>query len=126
MSDNVLAIGINNTSGEVFFATDLGMCSFRSDATKGGDTNDNVYAFPNPVPHDYAGTVAIKGLVDNASVKITDINGQLIYSTKALGGQAVWNGKNLQGLKTATGVYLVFVTNDTGNETVVTKILYDK
>ncbi len=126
MSDNVLAIGINNSSGEVFFATDLGMCSFRSDATKGGDTNDNVYAFPNPVPHDYSGTIAIKGLVDDAFVKITDVNGQLIYSTKALGGQAVWNGKNLQGLKTATGVYLVFATNDTGTETVVAKILYNK
>ncbi len=126
LSNNVYAIGLNNTNGEVFFATDAGMCSFRSDATQGGDTNSNVYAFPNPVPHDYTGTIAIKGLVDDAFVKITDINGQLIYSTKALGGQAVWNGKNLQGTKTASGVYLVFATNDTGSETVVAKILYNK
>jgi ligand-binding sensor domain-containing protein len=126
LSDNVFSIGINNTTGEVFFATDLGMCSFRSDATKGGDANNNVVVFPNPVPHDYNGTIAIRGLVDDAYVKITDINGQLIYSTKALGGQAVWNGKNLQGIKTASGVYLVFATNSTGSETVVSKILYDK
>ncbi len=126
LSDVVYAIGINNTSGEVFFSTDAGMCSFKSDATVGGDTNSGVYAYPNPVPHNYGGTVAIKGLVNNASVKITDINGQLIYSTKAMGGQAVWNGQTLQGTKTASGVYLVFATNDTGAETVVTKILYDK
>jgi hypothetical protein len=53
--------------------------------------------YPNPVPHNYTGMVAIKGLVDNAYVKITDISGNLIYSTKALGGQAVWDGKNLKG-----------------------------
>ena len=126
ISNIVYAIGLNNTTGEVFFATDAGMCSFKSDATKGGDTNGDVLAFPNPVPHNYAGTIAIRGLVDNAYVKITDVNGQLIYSTKALGGQAVWNGKNLQGEKTASGVYLVFATNADGSETVVSKILYDK
>jgi hypothetical protein len=126
LSDRVSAIGINNTNGEVFFTTDNGLCSFKGDATKGGEKNEKVLVYPNPVPHNFAGTIAIRGLVDNAFVKITDINGQLIYSTKALGGQAIWDGKNLKGEKTATGVYLVFSTNDLGTETTVAKILYEK
>jgi ligand-binding sensor domain-containing protein len=126
LSDRVSAIGINNTNGEVFFTTENGLCSFKSDATKGGEKNEKVLVYPNPVPHNFAGTIAIRGLVDNAFVKITDINGQLIYSTKALGGQAIWDGKNLKGEKTSTGVYLVFCTNDLGTETTVAKILYEK
>lgn len=126
LSDRVNSIGINNTTGEVFFATENGVCSFKSTATGGGEKNENVLVFPNPVPHNFAGNIAIRGLVDNAYVKITDVNGQLIYSTKALGGQAIWDGKNLSGEKTATGVYLVFCTNADGSETTVAKILYEK
>jgi ribosomal protein S11 len=126
LSDRVNSIGINNTTGEVFFATENGMCSFKNDATKGGEKNENVLVFPNPVPHKYLGTIAIRGLVNNAFVKITDTNGQLIYATKANGGEAIWDGKNLKGEKTATGVYLVFCTNADGTETTVAKILYEK
>jgi hypothetical protein len=126
LSNRVNNIGINNTTGEVFFATENGVCSFKSTATGGGEKNEKVLVYPNPIPHNFVGTIAIRGLVDNAFVKITDTNGQLIYSTKALGGQAIWDGKNLKGEKTATGVYLVFCTNAEGSETTVAKILYEK
>src|SRR5438876_378659 len=66
---------------------------------------------------------AIKGLIDNAIVKITDISGGLVYQTKALGGQAIWYGRNFNGEKSASGVYLVFCSNDDGSKTFITKIL---
>ncbi len=126
LSNNVFSIAIQSKSGEVFFGTQRGICSFKSTATAGGEKNESVLVYPNPVPHNYNGMIAINGLVENAFVKITDINGTLIYSTKALGGQAVWDGKNLSGEKTASGVYLVFATNSSGSETIVSKLLYEK
>jgi len=72
----------------------------------------------------YTGTIAIKGLVKDADVKITDISGTIIYETKAEGGQAVWDGRNFDGRRARTGVYLVFVSNEDGSETIVTKILF--
>lgn len=122
LSNRITGIAINN-DGEVFFGTDNGVISFRSTATPGGDTNENVYAFPNPVKAEYDGYIAIKGLVNQAQVRITDISGTLIYSTKAEGGQAIWNGRNFDGKKAHTGVYLVFAANEDGKEKVVTKIL---
>ncbi|MFZ4561786.1 MAG: two-component regulator propeller domain-containing protein [Bacteroidales bacterium] len=122
LSDRITSIAINN-DGEVFYGTDKGVISFRAPATPGGDTNENVYAFPNPVKSDYEGYIAVKGLVSNAQVRITDINGVLVYSTRAEGGQAVWDGKNFDGKKARTGVYLVYAANDSGAEKVVTKIL---
>ncbi len=125
-SNNILDITINGQNGEVFFATDRGLVSYRGFATEATTRHTNVYAFPNPVHSGYAGYISIKGLVRNANVKITDINGNLIWETIAEGGQAVWNGQNLFGRRPATGVYLVFSTNDDGEETMVTKIMFNR
>lgn len=124
LSNSITCITINDDNGEVFFGTTKGLISYRSTATPGGPTNEDVYAYPNPVKQGYNGPVAIKGLVNNASVKITDVNGRLVYETRAEGGQAIWDGRNFDGRRANTGVYMVFVTNSDGNEKMVTKILF--
>ena len=123
-SNKVLDIEINDVTGEVFFATDKGLISFRSEATKGNRDFSNVLVFPNPVKPDYEGPITIKGLITDAIVKITDISGNLIYETVALGGQAVWDGKSFDGKKAHTGVYLIFCSDEDGNMTHVTKLLF--
>ncbi len=125
-SDNVRDIAVEPRTGEVFFATDKGIASFRGYATEGAERHSNVFAFPNPVKPGYNGYIAVNGLVRNANVKITDINGNLVYETVAEGGQAIWKGKDIRGDRPASGVYLVFSTNEDGSETVVTKILFLK
>ncbi len=124
LSNTVTGITIDPGTGEVFFATGKGIVSYRSDAVEGTDEMGDVYAYPNPVQPGYSGPIAIKGLVRDADVKITDISGNLVYQTTALGGQAIWNGNNFQGERAASGVYLVFITNEDGTETRITKILF--
>jgi hypothetical protein len=123
LSNDVKKIVVDQSSGEVFMATLSGICSYRSTATLGGDANANVLVFPNPVPPGYAGTIAIRGLVDNALVKITELNGKLVFQTRTLGGQAVWNGYNYKGEKIVSGIYLVIVRDDNDIEKIVTKIV---
>ncbi len=123
-SNFVRDIAVEPSTGEVFFATDRGIASFRSFATEGKQKHSDVYAFPNPVRPGYNGYIAVKGLVANANVKITDINGNLVYETIAEGGQAIWDGNNMRGKRPGSGVYLVFSTNEDGSETIVTKILF--
>jgi len=122
-SNRITALAINPLTGEVYIGTDKGIISFKSTATEGGDSFSDVYAYPNPVKEGYTGYIAIKGLVQDAEVKITDISGRLIFATKASGGQAIWDGKNFSGKRAKTGVYLVFASNETGSEKIVTKIL---
>jgi hypothetical protein len=57
-------------------------------------------------------------------VKITSIGGELVYATLAKGGQAVWDGRDKQGSKVATGIYLVFSSNPDGSQTEVSKLLF--
>ena len=124
-SNNIRDIAINEKTGEIFFATDRGVASYRGFATEAGIRHsDEVYAYPNPVRRSYDGYIAVKGLVRNANVKITDISGNLVWETVAEGGQAIWNGQDLHGRRPSTGVYLVFSTNDDGEETMVTKIMF--
>jgi hypothetical protein len=124
LSNDVRGIAIDGSTGEIFFATANGICSFRSTATEGGETNNNVLVFPNPVPPGYAGTIAIRGLVNNAIVKITELEGRLVYQTRALGGQAVWDGKDYKGRRISSGVYLVLVSDDGRKENLATKIIF--
>src|SRR5690606_26239792 len=98
-SNDVQKIAVDPITGDVYIGTTLGLVSYRSTATDGGETNESVITFPNPVPSGYNGTIAIRGLSENADVRITDISGQLVYRTTALGGQAVWNGRDYTGTR---------------------------
>lgn len=51
------------------------------------------------------GTIAIRGLVNNAMVKITELDGGFVLQARAMGGQAVWDGRNYRGQKISSGVY---------------------
>ena len=123
LSDRVSSIAINQVTGEIYFGTDKGVISYKGTATDGTDAFGNVYAYPNPVREGYQGYIAVKGLLANAQIRITDISGRLVFTGKAEGGQAVWDGTTMDGHKVHTGVYLVFASNETGSDKVVTKIL---
>lgn len=124
--NQIIDIAIDQETGEVFIGTAKGVISYRGEATQGGAVNSfNVLAFPNPVRPEYDGPIAIRGLAENANVKITDVSGQLIYETRALGGQAIWDGRDYNGRRASSGVYLVFSTSKNINapDAIVTKIL---
>jgi len=126
LSSDVKKITIDGRTGEIYFATQKGICSFRSTATEGSETNQSVLVYPNPVPPGYTGTIGIRGLVNNAIVKITEMDGRLVYQSRSLGGQAIWDGKNYKGQEISSGVYLVLVTDEGKKERVVTKIFFIK
>lgn len=122
LSDKIIDIEINGQSGEVFFMTDAGIISFRSDATGSDFSFHQVKIFPNPVTAQFNGQVGISGLAMDAFVKITDVSGKLIWQTQANGGTATWNVRDYNGRRAATGMYLVLSTKQDGSESVVGKI----
>jgi ligand-binding sensor domain-containing protein len=123
-NNEITDIAINQKTGEVFIGTASGLISYMGEATEGNDEFNDVYVYPNPVRETYVGSIVVKGLVDDTDVKITDISGDLVYKTTSLGGQAIWDGKNLNGNRCKTGVYLVFLTDRMGEKTKITKLLF--
>lgn len=125
LSDTVYKIAISPITGEIFFATANGIISYRGTATETSDAAaTSVLAFPNPVPPGYTGTIAVRGLFANATVKITDISGKLVYQAKATGGQVTWSGTDYTGHRPQSGVYLVFASNADGSDKLVSKIVF--
>ncbi len=122
VSDQIRDIAIHPTTGEVFFATEKGIVSYRSDATASQPVFEKVKIFPNPVTAEFTGAVSISGLSTDATVKITDVSGKLIWQTYANGGTATWNIRDYNGKRAATGMYLVIAVAQDGSDSIVGKL----
>lgn len=125
LSNTVYTSAINPNTGEVFFATENGLCSYMSDATKANSemTKDNVYAYPNPVDFsNYSGLITITGLTFNADIKITNAAGFLIAEGRSNGGTFTWDGRDKKGNRVGSGVYMVTTATNSGQKGTVCKI----
>ena len=135
LPDNaVQALAIEPVSGRVFIQTGTpgvrpsdrnnGIVSYRASATEPAETLtlNNVTIFPNPVRPDFSGTVGINGLTDNATVKVLDAGGQLVYETRSQGGTATWNLRDYRNRPAQTGVYLIVVVTANGVEGLAGKL----
>lgn len=122
-SNTINDIDINSATGEVFIATSKGIVSFKGTATGSNENLNDVFVYPNPVRPEYEGTVKISGLLNKATVKITDIEGNLVYETTSEGGTIEWDTTAFGKHKVASGVYMVFISAQDGIETKVKKIM---
>lgn len=122
-SNEINDIDINGRTGEVFIATTRGLVSFKGIATSAQEDLNNVFVYPNPVRPEYEGTVKISGLLDKATVKITDIEGNLVYETTSEGGTIEWDTTAFGKHKVASGVYMIFISAEDGVETKVKKVM---
>lgn len=124
LSNNIMSIAINNDTGEIFFGTDKGLCSYMNDATTPNENmdKDNVYAYPNPVEPGYSGFITVTGLSHNADVKIVTVNGTLVAEGHSNGGTFIWDGNDLKGKRVASGIYMVQTATADGGKGTVCKI----
>lgn len=112
LTNTILDMTIDERTGEIYFVTDQGLISYRSDASAGDNQYTNVNVFPNPVYPNYFGPITIQGIAADSEVKITDVAGNLVYRTASNGGTATWDGNTLQGQRATTGVYLIWTSVD--------------
>ncbi|MDX1348986.1 MAG: two-component regulator propeller domain-containing protein [Putridiphycobacter sp.] len=123
VSNSIVDMAIDYESGEVFFVTDEGLISYRTDVTSGDNSFSSVKVFPNPVRPEYKGVITIEGVGYESQVRITDISGNLIYQTVSNGGTILWDGNRLTGERVQSGVYLVWSAQVEGKGKNVAKIL---
>jgi hypothetical protein len=122
-SNQIIDLGYDEKTGDVFVATDLGLQSYRTLIVEGEENYKNIHAYPNPVKPSYAGKVHIRGLVDQSIVKISDESGNFVWETKSTGGQIEWPITNFSGTRVSTGVYIVYAAPANGELKAVTKVM---
>jgi hypothetical protein len=124
LSNKIQSLAMNPQTVELFIGTDVGLCSYMTDATDAVDKMDadDVYAFPNPVPPGYNGLITIRGLSYDADVKILSTGGKLIYQGRSNGGTFTWNGCDTSGRQVASGVYMIATATSEGDKGIVGKV----
>lgn len=122
-SNTVNAIGLDDATGKVYFATPKGLLSYQGDAYSPQENYQNVDVYPNPVRPGYHGDVVVRGLKKNSNVKITDIEGNLVFEGVSEGGSIQWNQHAFNRHKVASGVYLIFISDANGDKTKITKLM---
>lgn len=122
-SNNVITLEINDRSGELFVGTGKGIISYQSDSNEGGERFDDVHVFPNPVRPEFTGTITVTGLTDETSVRITDVNGNMVYETVSYGGYATWDGCRANGDRVATGIYFAHCVSADRKDKAIVKIM---
>lgn len=123
LSNEVYSVDINRKTGEVFFATSLGVVSYVGSATEGNKTLTQIDIYPNPVREDYNSSVIIRGLMEDTTVKITDLSGRLVYETYSNGGTGIWNLRDFDGKRVPTGVYLIYCASPNADYSYPVKLL---
>ena len=124
LSNRTISLGQVDYSSELFIGTDFGIISYQNDAGKGSDAFGEIKVYPNPVYPKYDGDITIDGLAQNSEVRITDVQGRVVYQTKSNGSKATWNGYRLDGTRPNSGVYFVFAINADGSETALGKFVF--
>jgi ligand-binding sensor domain-containing protein len=117
-SNEVIAVAVDDLSGEVYFSTDRGALSWSSDAVAPSLTARDLKVYPNPLRLDGVGPaeVMIDGLVDATDIRIVTAAGSLVRRLESRGGRVAWDARDESGGLVASGVYLVIAVgrNDEG------------
>lgn len=121
-SSKISTLKFEGATGLLFVDTQNGMVSYRSDASTQSENLSSITVFPNPVRPNFEGILGVKGLIDNATVKFTDLAGRLVYETRSQGGTASWNLNDYTGKRVRGGIYLIIIVSSDRSEKMAGKL----
>lgn len=124
MSNTVLYLALDESTGTLYCSTDRGLCSVRTDAVTVPATlsKDNIRVYPNPVQPGYTGMITFEGVTVGADVKITTATGTIVHSGRTTSAIYQWDGLDTFGNNCASGIYNVLLTSANGEEGCVAKV----
>jgi len=123
LSDDVKSIAFDLNSGVVYFGTDKGLTSLKTEFGKPAENFTTMKIYPNPFHPEKDLNVVIDGLVANSTIKIFTISGDLVKTIITPGGKTgIWDGKNEKGQYVPTGIYIIIAYNEDGTQVGIGKI----
>jgi hypothetical protein len=115
ISNNISDIQFNHQTGELFIVTDMGLVSYRADASEGKQDYETTLVFPNPYKPEHSKGITIQGIKYDSDIKVTDAAGNVVYKTTSNGGTAFWNALDWEGNRVTPGVYFFWTAPNDAN-----------
>jgi ligand-binding sensor domain-containing protein len=108
LSNQINSIAVSNIDGRAYFGTLNGLSSVQTDAIAPLAEFEKIICSPNPFVVPANVLLKIDGLVENSSVKIFSLNGDVIAEFTSPGGKiASWDGRDKKGNYPPSGIYMV-------------------
>lgn len=111
VNDRVNDLTIDRTTGDLYVSSPSGITVIPSSIGPPTTEVDKVYAFPNPYVIRSSDDLLNFNFAGQARLRIFTVAGELVAERP----QPVWNGRNDQGERVASGVYLFVLTDAEGN-----------
>ncbi len=124
-SDEITSVVVDKRKGIAYIGTDYGLTVLKTDFVEPKESFDEIITYPSPyIVGDGKGTLLkIDGLVQNSSIKIISLKGELVAEFKTSGGRiGFWDGRDLNGTYVPSGVYYLIAYDQEGNNVAKAKI----
>ncbi|MBS1514960.1 MAG: hypothetical protein JSS63_08000 [Bacteroidetes bacterium] len=123
LDDKIGSISISNKTGKAYFGTLKGLSALKTNAVEPVSSFDKIICSPNPFVLPSSVNLNIDGLVENSTIKILTIDGQIVTEFESPGGRiAQWNGLNKNGKTVPTGIYIVAAYTKDGGKVGLGKV----
>ncbi|MCH1582129.1 MAG: hypothetical protein L7S63_03345 [Flavobacteriales bacterium] len=124
-ADEVYDLAIDQSSGLVYFATPMGMTSYRGEATNFTAElgTGPLRIFPNPWKPEFAPRVTVDGLAFASEVHVLNAAGERVRKLESAGGRAVWDTMDDVGRPVPEGVYFLLAGEAAGKSGTSSKMV---
>jgi ligand-binding sensor domain-containing protein len=105
-SKMVNSVFVDDKSGTAYIGTEAGLSVFHSSYSEFKPDFQSVAAGPNPFILDGSATFTITNLMLNSTVKIFNLNADLVKVLIPDGSRVTWDGRNENNIRVPSGIYL--------------------
>ena len=119
LDNEIYSIAFDGSTGETYISTAKGISILNTPFANSKDNYSNIHIYPQPFNPDIHERVIIQGLMDNSTVKILTVSGEMVKELNAensdvQGFEAQWDGKDRSGDIVGSGVYILYLFNEDG------------
>lgn len=123
VDNEIQTVTIDSKTGTIYFGSDKGLSTLTTAAIAPLRSFDELTIAPNPFYLPASSLVTIDGLVQNSSLKILSIDGELVKDLKTPGGRiGFWDGTDLRGNFVSSGIYIIVAFSENGNQVAAGKV----
>ncbi|MAT40581.1 MAG: hypothetical protein CL946_13370 [Ectothiorhodospiraceae bacterium] len=123
VDNEVTSITIHPETGVAYIGTNRGLSALSTPYQQPQATFDELFVYPNPFKPKEDERLSIQGLVEESSIKIMSVSGNLVAEIPTPGGNiGFWDGRTSAGDWAPSGVYYIVGYNLDGSEVALTKV----